>query len=83
MGRKNYKNRFNLWNKNYVYDFQQCETIKYHGESIFTRKASRIEAEEEQSNLSKNMAEFDNKSRPRIKKVKIKKKYLWKFICPL
>ena len=66
-----------------MYDFQQCETIKYHGESIFTRKASRIEAEEEQSNLSKNMEEFNNKSRPKNKEGKDEKKILVEIHMPL
>ena len=43
------------------------------GESMYTQKASIVEAEEDQSNLLKNMVEFDNKSRPKNKEVKDEK----------
>ena len=37
--------------KNYIYDFQQYETIRSVSESIYTPKARRVEAEKDQSNL--------------------------------
>ena len=43
-----------------------------------TSKAEIVKAEEDQSNLLKNIAEFTNKSRPRCENVRIKKRYLWK-----
>ena len=51
--------------KNYTYDFQQYETIRSFGESIYTSKASIVEAEEDESNLLKNLVEFNIKSRPK------------------
>ena len=56
--------------KKYIYDFQQYETIWSVSESIYTRKASRVEAEKDQSNLIENMVEFNDKSRPRSKEGK-------------
>ena len=49
--------------KKYTYDFQQYETIGSFAESIYTRKASIVEAEEGQRNLLENLVEFNNKSR--------------------
>ena len=51
--------------KNYTYDFQQYETIRSFGESIYTSKASIVEADEDESNLLKNLVEFNIKSRPK------------------
>ena len=39
----------------YKYDFQQRETIRYFGESIYAGKTTTDEAEEDQSNLLKNI----------------------------
>ena len=44
--------------------------MRSFGESIYTRKANIVEAEEGQSNLLKNIVEFSNKSRPRTTKSK-------------
>ena len=55
--------------KKYVYDLQQCETIKSFHDSIFTREITIVEAEEVQSNLLNNKSQsnlFNNKSRPRF-----------------
>ena len=46
-----------------TYDFQQYETVRSFGESIYTRKASIVEVEEDQTNLLENLVEFGNKSR--------------------
>ena len=59
--------------KKYIYDFQQDETITSFGESIYTFKA-----EEDQSNLLKNIIEANNKSGPRTKEGKDKKEILKK-----
>ena len=54
--------------KKYIYDFQQYETIRSFGDSIYPRKINIVEGEEGQRNLLNNIVEFDNKSRPRSKK---------------
>ena len=43
-----------------IYDFHQYETVRYFGESIYIGKASIVETEEDQSNLLKNIVEFNN-----------------------
>ena len=68
----------------YKYDPQQSETIRSFGESIYTSKFTLDEAEEDQSNLFKNMVEFNMKSRPKHRKGKEKNKYFWYckfFVC--
>ena len=45
--------------KKYKYDFQQNETIGSFGGSIFADKITTYEAEEDQSNLLKNIVEFN------------------------
>ena len=57
---KNEKNIQNIKQKNYTQDFH-------------TRKARIVEVEEDQSNLLKNIVEFNNKFRPITKKGKDKK----------
>ena len=57
---------------NYKYDFQQYETIASFGESIYAGKITIGEAEEDQSNLLKNIVEFNEKSRPKTKEGKDK-----------
>ena len=56
-----------MWNKEYIYDFQRYEATRFFGYSIYTLKANIAEAEEDRSNLLKNIVEFNNKSRPRSK----------------
>ena len=60
--------------KKYTYDFQQYKAIRYFGKSIHSGKINIDEASTDQSNLFKNLVEFDNKSRPRTMEVKDKKK---------
>ena len=55
------------------YDIKQYETVRSFGEIIHTRKTNIVEAEEDQSNLLKNMVEFNKKSNQEQNKVKIKK----------
>ena len=49
--------------KKYMYDFQQLEMKRSFGDYIYTGKISIDEAEMDQSNLLKNMVEFNDKSR--------------------
>ena len=62
----------------YKYDFQQYETIRYFGESIYTGKSNIDEAEMDQSNLLENKIEFSEKSRSRKKEDKEKKEMILK-----
>ena len=64
--------------KNYIYDFQQYETVRSFRESIYTQNISIVEAQEDQSNLLKNIVEFNNKSRPKNIEVEDKKEILLK-----
>ena len=59
--------------KNYTYDFQQYQTIRSFGESIYIGKINIDEAEMDQSSLLKNLVGFKNKSRPRTIEGKDKK----------
>ena len=66
------------------YDFQQYETIRSFGKNIYDGKITKDEAEEDQSNLLKNIVEFNEKSIPRTKEGEDKKTgYLGKYICSL
>ena len=56
----------------YKYDFQQYETMRSFGESIHAGEITIDEAEEDQSNLLKNIVEFYEKSRPITKEGKDK-----------
>ena len=51
--------------KNHTHGFQQYETIRSFGESIYTGKINIDEAEMDQRNLLRNLGDFNNKSRPR------------------
>ena len=64
------KKIYNMKQKKRVYDFQQYETIRSFGKTIYTQKVQKAEAKEYQSNLLKNILEFNNKS------IRIKKRYL-------
>ena len=52
-----------IWNKKYINDFQQYETVRSFGESIYTNKVNIDEAEMDQRNILKNIVEFNNRSR--------------------
>ena len=52
------------------------ETIRTFGDSIFSGKIIRSDAEDDQSKFLKNMVVFNNKFRPRAKEGKTKKKLL-------
>ena len=51
--------------KKYIYDFKQYETIRSFGDNIYTGKFNIDEAEIGQSNLVKNIVEFNNKKNNR------------------
>ena len=52
--------------------------MRSFGESIYPGKITTDEAEEDQSNLLKNIVEFNKKSRPRTKEYGDKKEILMK-----
>ena len=58
----------------YVYRFQQFETKRFFADSIYTGKIIIDEAEIDQTNLVDDTADFNNKSRPRSKEDKDKKR---------
>ena len=74
MGRKIERKDLQYKTNKCMHDFQQFETIRYVDDSIYTGKISMDIAEMDQTNLSENMVKFNNKSRPRSKKNKYKKR---------
>ena len=52
--------------------------MRSFGDSIYTRKAGLVGAEEDQSNVLENIVEFNDKYRPKSKEGKDKKKVLMK-----
>ena len=62
--------------KKYTYDFQQYETIRSSLEIIYTCEARIVEAQEDQSNLSKIQQNIIITLDQKQKKVRIKKRYL-------
>ena len=61
-------------NKDIDFDFQQFKTMRSFGESIIGGKFTISEADEDQRNLLENIVEFYNKSGPRAKENKMKKR---------
>ena len=57
----------------YLYDFQQFETIRFFGDSIYTGKINMDEPEIDQTNLSEIMVKLNNKSKPKAKEGQNKK----------
>ena len=55
-------------------DFQQFETMRSFGDSIYTFKINIDKAEMNQSSLLENMVKFNNKSKPKTKEGKAKKR---------
>ena len=51
----------------YLYDFQQFETIRFFGDSIYTGKINIDEPEIDQTNLLEIMVKLNNKSKPKAK----------------
>ena len=68
----------NITRKDLKYETKKC-TIKYEtarsfADSIYARKANIINAEENHRNMFKNIVEFNDKSRPRSREGKYKKR---------
>ena len=57
----------------YAFNFQQFETKRSFGNSIFNGKIALGEANKNQSNVQENILEFNNKARPRSKADKQRK----------
>ena len=77
MGKKNKRKDLKYKCKGkYKYDFQQYETMRYFGESIYAGKINLYEVEIDQTKLLENMGKFNNKSRPKTKEVRIKNEIL-------
>ena len=49
----------------YIFDFQQFQTIRYFGDSIYNDKINIREAKMKQVILLVNILDFRNKSRPK------------------
>ena len=67
--RKDLKHKTNK----YLYNFQQFETIRFFGDSIYTGKINMDEPEIDQTNLSEIMVKLNNKSKPKTKEGQNKK----------
>ena len=72
-GEKNKRNNLKYETIKRIHDFLQFKTIEPFGENIISGKITISEADEDQSNLLENIVEFNNKSRPKQKKVRWKK----------
>ena len=57
-----------------IYDFQHFKTIKSFGENIISGEITISVADEDHSNLLEYIVEFNNKSRPKEKEGRMKKK---------
>ena len=66
--------------KKYTYGFQQFEKIRFFVDNIYTCKINVDAAEMDQNNLLKNMLEFNDKSRPKTKEDKSKKRNTYKSV---
>ena len=66
------------------YDFQQYETIRSFGNSIYNVKININEADIDQSSLLDSSKDFYDRSRPNtVESKNKKKKYLQKCLCSL
>ena len=70
MKRKDFKYKTNK----YFSDFQQLGTIRSFGDSIYTFKINIDKAEMDQRSLLEKMVKFNNKSKPKTKEGKAKKR---------
>ena len=86
---KNDIDKITKWNETskektnkYLFVFEQFETIRSFGDSIYSDKINIDEAELNQTNLLENMVKFNNKSKPKAKEGKDKRtKYFWWHKC--
>ena len=74
MGRKIKHKNLKYEAGKHKYDFQQNETIRSFGESIYSGKINVHESEMDGTNLLEFMVKFNNKSRPKTKEGKDKKR---------
>ena len=58
---------FKYKTNNYLYHFQQFETLRNFGDSIYAGKIDIHEAETDQNNLLENMVNLNKKSKPKTK----------------
>ena len=58
----------------YLSDCQQFERVRSFGDSIYTGKITIDEADMDQTSLLENIATFNNKSKPKTKESKDKKR---------
>ena len=75
---KNWENKIKRNNlkyetNKYIFGFQQFETIKPFGDSIYTDKINIDGAEIDQNNLLENFVNFNKKCKPRSKEDRVKK----------
>ena len=63
--------------RKYIYDFEQYETIRSFGDSIYTRKANIVETEADQNSLLKNIVEFNENLGQDQRKVRNKKRDIY------
>ena len=76
-GKKNIiRKDFKYETKKYICGFQQQETIRSIGDSIYTYKASIVQTKEDQSNLFENIVEIMINLEQDQKKVSTKKRNL-------
>ena len=61
--------------KNQTYVFQQYKIIRSFGEKIYGGKNSINETDMDQTNSSENMVKFNNKSKSKTQKIRIKISY--------
>ena len=66
------RNDLKYGTKNYTYDSQAFQTIRFFGDNITSGKITTSETDEDQRNLSINTVEFNDKTGPRSKKGKNK-----------
>ena len=79
---KNWENKIKRNNlkyetNKYIFGFQQLETIKPFGDSIYTDKINIDGAEIDQNNLLENFVNFNKKCKPRSKEDRVKKMKKW------
>ena len=72
--KRNIKGKDLKYKKNkYLFVFEQFETIRSFGDSIYSDKINIDEAELDQTNLLENMVKFNNKSKPKTEEGKDKR----------
>ena len=70
---KNNRKDLKYTTNKYLYDFQQFETIRFFGDSIYTGKINIDEPEIDLTNLLEIIVKLNNKSKPKAKEGQNKK----------